>query len=128
MSAGYSWTAQFVLLAAAGVWLCWHGGCALFQLCDEGPAFHVSAVACRLGISGVPYFIIGPGSGTGSNTGSGREGTRTSGSEEGQRRKGGRYALSGAQPTAALVQAIQKVLDEQQAGIRCSALERVPAR
>lgn len=52
------------------------------------PAFSL----CRLGISGVPYFIVG-------------------GPESGGRR----YALSGAQPTAALAKAMQRVIAEQQA-------------
>ena len=65
---------------------------------------------CRLGISGVPFFIIGPGSSSNSSEG----GDGSSGGEEAGR-GGGRYSLSGAQPTAALVQAIQKVLTESQA-------------
>jgi hypothetical protein len=66
----------------------------------------------------VPFFIIGPGGSSGSGCsggkgGDGSSGGSGSGSEAGRRR--GRYSLSGAQPTAALVQAMQKVLDERQA-------------
>lgn len=48
----------------------------------------------ELGISGVPYFIVGPGGGGGGEPGR-------------------RYALSGAQPAAAFVKAVGKVLAEQ---------------
>ena len=58
------------------------------------------------------FFIIGPGSNSSSSGDKGGDGS-TGGSEAGPRR--GRYSLSGAQPTAALVQAIQKVLDGGQA-------------
>lgn len=46
--------------------------------------------ACRLGISGVPYFIVGAAGDSGR-----------------------RYALSGAQPASAFAKAFAKVLEEQ---------------
>ncbi|PSC68373.1 DSBA family thioredoxin domain containing [Micractinium conductrix] len=52
----------------------------------------------ELDISGVPYFIVGPGGSSGSDGPSGR-----------------RFALSGAQPTSAFVSAISKALSEQAA-------------
>lgn len=65
--------------------------CAAVESMPPADLFSVCP-SCRLGISGVPYFII-------------------SGPESGGQRS---YALSGAQPTAALAKALQRVVAEQQ--------------